>query len=83
MCLKGTRDRFLLKKILTFSVKLTSFRKSSIGKHNLCTRWRTTREFQDFDLACFFCKRDEPSLSKPEWMIPTLAERISRFYASY
>lgn len=42
-----------------------------------------TRNDEEFDLTCFFCKRDDPSLSNPKRLFPTLAYRISQYYASY
>lgn len=37
----------------------------------------------DFDLTCFFCKRDDTNLNDPKRFFPTLAYRISRYYPSY
>lgn len=34
-------------------------------------------------LSCFFCKRDDPSLSNPQTFFPTLAYRIAQHYAEY
>jgi hypothetical protein len=42
-------------------------------------------EDKDLDLSCFFCKRDDPSLSNPRKVLPTLAYRIAQYevQASY
>lgn len=40
-------------------------------------------EMKDFSLTCFFCQRDDPGLSNPKRFFPTLAYRLSQYYASY
>lgn len=40
-------------------------------------------EAEDFDLTCFFCKRDDPDSSDPKRLFPTLADSIAKTYASY
>lgn len=38
---------------------------------------------EEFELTCFFCKRDDPELSNPSRFFPTLAYHIGRYNASY
>ena len=40
-------------------------------------------ETEDFDLTCFFCKRDDTTLNNPRRFFPTLAYRMSQYYPSY
>ena len=96
MCMDGTRMR-LRQDILDWLRGVGSEERVSLlcklfwvyglagsGKSSLAnTIAEMIENDKGFDLSCFFCKRDDESLSKPERLFPTLAFRLCRLYASY
>ena len=44
---------------------------------------RTVEDDDRFLLSCFFCKQDDPSLSNPRRLLPTLAYRFAQQHEDY
>lgn len=53
------------------------------GKSSVANSIARTIENEAFYLSCFCCKRDDPDLSKPERVFPTLAYRIAQHDSNY
>jgi Cdc6-like AAA superfamily ATPase len=94
MCLKGTRTALLgnvsnwLHDAATSSSPATATLLPRVfwlhgmagsGKSSVAhTVAKLVDEDKDLELSCFFCKRDDPSLSNPRKVLPTLAYRIAQ-----
>ena len=93
MCLDGTRVELLQKILDWLRATLDSLAKAKLlclyglagsGKSSVAnTIAQMLERDAAFDLSCFFCKRDDVSLSKPERVFPTLAYRIAQYYPTY
>jgi hypothetical protein len=101
MCLEGTRTGLLQKvsEWLHDATTLSSPATTALlprvfwlhgmagsGKSSVAhTVAKLVEEDKDLNLSCFFCKRDDPSLSNPRKVLPTLAYRIAQYdvQASY
>ncbi|TFK66218.1 WD40 repeat-like protein [Pluteus cervinus] len=53
------------------------------GKSSVANTIAATVEQEEFYLSCFFCKRDDPELSDPTKILPTLAYRIAQQHGGY
>lgn len=97
MCLEGTRAELLgnlkdwlqhfkslpldaanLLHRLFYLYGLAGSGKSSVA--NTIAQWI---EQEGFYLSCFFCKRDDPELSDPRKVLPTLAFRVAQHHGEY
>ncbi|TFK66198.1 hypothetical protein BDN72DRAFT_772331, partial [Pluteus cervinus] len=55
------------------------------GKSSVANTIAAMAEQEEFYLSCFFCKRkrDDPELSNPKRVLPTLAYRIAQQHGGY
>ncbi|TFK66216.1 WD40 repeat-like protein [Pluteus cervinus] len=53
------------------------------GKSSVANTIAAMVEQEEFYLSCFFCKRDDPELSDPTKVLPTLAYRIAQQHGGY
>lgn len=90
-CLKGTRlplRNVLLHWLYDQSNKTERmfwlYGSAGAGKSSIATTFaKTVDDDDDYDFSCFFCKRDDKSLSSPSMILPTLAYRMQKYYFFY
>lgn len=97
MCLEGTREALLegIKIWLRHFESLPRdvhetlhrlfwlFGLAGSGKSSVANSIAQWAEQEGFYLSCFFCKRDDPELSDPRKVLPTLAYRIAQLHSDY